>query len=41
MVREWLKSDEPLPVDRFISLTYIMIKRLLVLGDPEIQYNVK
>jgi len=41
MVREWLLSDDPISVDRFISLTYIMIKRLLVLGDPDIQYNVK
>lgn len=41
MVREWLLSDEPIPVDRFVSLTYIMIKRLLVLGDPEIEYNIK
>lgn len=40
MVREWLLSDDPIPVDRFVSLTYIMIKRLLVLDDPEIQYNV-
>ncbi len=41
MVREWLLSEEPISVDRFISLTYIMIKRLLVLGEPEIQYTVK
>lgn len=41
MVREWLLSEDPIPVDRFISLTYIMIKRLLVLGNPDIQYNMK
>ncbi len=40
MLREWLLSEEPVSVDRFVSLNYIMIKRLLVLGEPEIQYNV-
>lgn len=41
MVRAWLLSEDPLPVDRFISLIYILIKRLLVLGEPEIQYSVE
>lgn len=40
MVRDWLLSDDPIPTDHFVALTYIMIKRLLVLGDPDIEYNV-
>ncbi len=39
MMREWLLSEDPIPVDRFVSLNYILIKRLLVLGEPEIEYG--
>ena len=41
MMREWMLSENPAPVESFISLTYVMIKRLLVLGEPEIEYNIK
>ena len=39
MMREWLLSEDPIPVERFVSLNYILIKRLLVLGEPEIEYS--
>ena len=40
MIGDWLRSDEPIDAQRLEMLSYVLVKRLLVLGDPEIQYNV-
>lgn len=40
MIRDWLKSENPVDVEKLETLAYVLIKRLLVLGEPEIQYNV-
>lgn len=40
MIRDWLKNENPIDAEKLEILAYVMIKRLLVLGEPEIQYNV-
>ena len=40
MIRDWLKNENPIDAEKLEILAYIMIKRLLVLGEPEIQYDV-
>lgn len=41
MIGDWLRSDEPIDTQRLEMLSYVLVKRLLVLGDPEIQYEVR
>lgn len=40
MIRDWLKNENPIEAEKLEILAYVMIKRLLVLGEPEIEYNV-
>lgn len=40
MIGDWLRNDNGVDAEHFEMLTYVMVKRLLVLGDPEIEYNV-
>ena len=40
MLGDWLRSENPIDTEKLETLSYVLIKRLLVLGEPDIQYDV-